>query len=39
MLFNFWMDEVISAFTAGQHHVAAGVAQIYVGLTGFPLTP
>lgn len=39
MLFYFWLDEVISPFTAGQHHMAAGIAQIYVGLTGFPLTP
>lgn len=37
--FYFWMDKVISTFTAGQHHMTAGVAQIYVGLTGFPLTP
>lgn len=35
----FGMDEVISPFAAGQHHVAAGVAQVYVGLAGFPLAP
>ena len=34
-----WMDEVIPPFTAGQHHVAAGVAQVDGGLAGFPLTP
>lgn len=36
--FYFWMDEVVSPFTAGQHYMAAGIAQIDAGLTGFPLT-
>lgn len=39
MPFYFGMDEVVSPFTAGQHHVAAGVAQVDVGLAGFPLAP
>lgn len=39
MPFDLRMHKVIASFTAGQQHVTAGVAQVDVGLTGFPLAP